>query len=426
MADTLWIDTDWTLAQWEDETLTVRIAYLWEFLKGASDERQAFIEQVHSGSFDANKEFPSFGDFMGFAISGQDVVNNVEKIVAALNNTAGTKFDFIKTDTIKADGTTVSDSARADYLDLGDILTDVLGYGDDELLISLDTDEGNDTAFLKTAWTKQLFEVMNYPRYYARQMTNIVDDFFSEIQIQQTSLQLQYNINNVLGTATAVANYFNPPNGVVDLYIANDLNETAPFSNSQEVYDYTESTYDGQLSGADWETQSTSMLNTTLKVSAVESIDRGASGAETKYSASNNRLRLRFKVNNNKRAESPNTYLAALKFYFFLYEKLSTVNTIYSDFGMGISALESQFIVLAPDIDDYYYLEPLVKPDFKTFTVPLFPALGVKNTNIEVNHQQSLNEFTNTPTPELSTHRTDIMVEANNSDGTAFEYYTPS
>lgn len=420
---TLWIDTDWTLAEWEDATLTVRIAYLWEFLKGAADERQAFIEQVHSGSFDANREFPSFGEFMGFAISGADAVNNVEKIIAALNNTAGTKFDFVKTDTIKADGTTVADSARADYLDLGDILTDVLGYGDDELLIALDTNDGDDTAILKTAWTKQLFQVMNYPQYYARQIVNTTDSFFSEIQTQRMVLNVIYDLNNVLGTLLqARANYINPPNALVDLYVTNDLKETAPFSTPQEVFDYTESTYNGQLASADWETV-TDVVNNSLFSTASESITLSGTSAQTDYDSGIEQRRIRFKVNENKRAQSPNTYLAALKLYFFLYKDTPTAT--FSDFGIGINELESKLLTLTPDGSGYYYLEPATQPDFTTFTVPAFPAAGVTNTNIEEYIQQSLNEFANTSNPILSTHRTDILVEANNSDGTAFEYFIP-
>jgi len=423
MAATKWILTDWTIAQWVDEGNTPMTFFLWEALKAASDERQAFVEQVFNTSFDPDNEFPAFGP-NGITLSGSDSVNNITKIVNALNNTSGTKFDFVKTDTIAADGTTVSNSIRADYLDLGDILTDVLSYPDDELLMAVDTGDGSNTAIWEMAWLKQLYEVMNYPQYYARQIINTTDSFFSEIQTQQMTLTVNYFPNITLGTATANAQYTNPPNGTVNLYVANDLNETAPFSTPQEVWDYTESTYDGQLAGADWVTV-TDYVNGVIDTRARMNITLSGTGTLLDYGSSiTQSRRVRFKVTANKRAVSPSTYIAVLKNYFFLNKDGIFSPDSFSDFGVGLNERESKLLTLTPDGSGYYYLEMPTAPDFTTFTVPTIPVTDGENSNSEGNSQYSLNENTNVTTPGLGTRRTDILVEANNSDGAAFEYYT--
>lgn len=420
MAATKWILPDWTIAQWVDEGNTPMTFFLWEALKAASDERQAFVEQVFNTSFDPDNEFPAFGP-NGITLSGSDSVNNITKIVNALNNTSGTKFDFVKTDTIAADGTTVANSIRADYLDLGDILTDVLSYPDDELLIAVDTGDGSNTVIWQMAWLKQLYEVMNYPQYYARQIINTTDSFFSEIQTQQMSLTVNYFPNITLGTATANAQYNNPPNGTVNLYVANDLNETAPFSTPQEVWDYTELTYDGQLAGADWVTV-TDYVNGVIDVNALMTIDLSGTQTLLDYESSiSQSKRLRFKATDNKRAVSPDTYVTVLKYYFFL--TAASVGN-FSDFGIGLNERESKLLTLVADGSGYYYLEMPTAPDFTTFTVPSIPVIDGQQSNFEGFQQFSLNEFTNVTTPILGTRRTDILVEANNSDGTAFGYYT--
>jgi hypothetical protein len=131
--------------------------------------------------------------------------------------------------------------------------------------------------------------------------------------------------------------------------------------------------------------------------------------------------RLRFKVTDNKRAVSPDTYVTVLKYYFFL--TAASVGN-FSDFGIGLNERESKLLTLTPDGSGYYYLEMPTAPDFTTFTVPTIPVVDGQESNFEGFQQFSLNEFTNVTTPILGTRRTDILVEANNSDGTAFEYYT--
>lgn len=423
MADSKWIiSVDWSIAKWTDETLFVFLSYLWPPLKEASDERQAFIEQVFNTSFDSDNEFPGFG-FDGITLSGPGMPNNIERIINALNNTSGTKFDFVKTDTIAADGTTVAAGNLADYLDLSDILTDVFSYASGELLIALDTDDGDESAIWQMKQLKQLYEVMNYTQYYARQIINSTDSFFSEIATQEMNLVVQYDYNTLLGTfLKGEADYTNAPNSTVDLYTTNDLNESAPFSTPQDVFDYTESTFDGEISTADWVTTSTGVA-VDITASASMSITLTGSGNIVLFESSIFRRRLRVKVTDNKRAVSPATYIAVLKYYFFLTEADISV---FNAFGTGVGDRETEFMTMVADGNDYYYLETATQPDYSSFTVPSVPTVdGNTNTRFEGFRQFSLNEFTNITTPILGSRRTDIMIEANNSDGTAFEYYSP-
>jgi len=121
MAVTKWLDpVNWTLAEWEDDTLTVFLAALWPSLKGAGDERQAYAEEAHEGGFDADYTFPDLATFSNFANADSGNPNNLEKITNNLMpdnlGVGGTGvLSTVETSTIKADGTAIA-SAEANYL----------------------------------------------------------------------------------------------------------------------------------------------------------------------------------------------------------------------------------------------------------------------------------------------------------------------
>lgn len=433
MADTKWILDDWTVAQWTDETQTVLIFFLWEALKLASDERQAFIEQVHSASFDADKEFPDFG-LTGITLQGvresPDFQNNMNRIINALDHSADTEFDIVDHSAIAADGTTVSSSVFPDHLLLKDILTDILGYADTRLLMDSDTTTtaliGTHTAIWQTSWLKQMYEVLNYPQYYARQIINTTDDFFSVIEYQDVSIRVDYKYHHALGFTpdvfdSASADYVNPPSSTTDLYVASDLNESAPFSTPQEVWDYSLTLYDDKKSSALWQ-----------EVSDATAIDPNISGSSRLRT--NNEFvtmsgfgpsvrRIRFKMTDSKRPSSPNTYIPVLKYYLCLYSRFTNFNS----FGVGIDELETKLMTMTPDLSGYYYMESDTPPDFSLMNVPSLPS-PINNTTdniyIEDAIYASINPHTK-PHFGIEPDRTDILVQANNPDGTSFEYYTP-
>jgi len=434
MAATEWILDDWTIAQWTDETQTAFLFFLWKALKLASDERQAFIEQVFNTSFDADKEFPDYGD-IGITLQGvresPDFQNNMNRVINALSHTDGTEFDIVDDSAIAADGTTVSSSVFPDYLQLGDILTDILGYPDTKLLMDMDTTTtalvGTHTAIWQMSWLKQLYEVMNYPQYYARQIINTIDSFFSVIEQQDMRIGVNYKYKHSLAPFdpdtfdSASADYVNPPSSTTNLYISGDLNESAPFSTPQDVWDYSLSLFDGKKSSALWQTIS--------DATAVDPKIEGATRIRTDGDHVNmtdfgpSVKRIRFKMTDSKRSVSPTTYITILKYYLCLYSSF----TAFNSFGVGVDELETKLLTMTPDAGDYYYMESVTAPDFTLMNVPSLPS-PIDDTTDNIVIEDAIYASLN---PQTKLHfgiepdRTDILVEANNSDGTAFEYYTP-
>lgn len=419
MADSLWID-ELTFAQWEDDELTVIVDTPWRALKGAGDERQAYAEQTHSSGFDADYTFPDFSDLKSLFASGSGSPNNAVKIKNNLmpdnlGVSGSAVLSTVETSTIKADGTAIA-SAEANYLTYAEILTGPLGYASGTFLHMTDTANGIDNALLRMAWVVQWYRYMSYTKYFAKQLDTGIDNFFDEVEHRSMVLNVGYDYNSTTNTFIgANAFYTNPPNGTVDLYATNDLNEAAPFSTEQEVWDYTVATFDGELATADWESMTG---GGTIRSTATMTIDRDLGPDDiTEYSANIEQRQVRFKVNESFRALSPDKFQAALYFYFYITEPAASITT-FNNLGVGLDEDESKFLELTADVSEWYYLEPVTAPDFDDFTPPTRPITTDIVTNSEGYEGFALNN-------EGGGHTNDIIVETNDPAGTAFEYYTP-
>jgi len=265
------------------------------------------------------------------------------------------------------------------------------------------------------AWAVQWYKYMSYTQYFVKILQTGLDDFFDEIETRSMILTVSYDYNSTTSSFIgATANYTNPPNGTNNLYSTNDLNESSPFSTSQEVWDYTVSTFEGELSTADWvSATATAGTKATAQMQIIR--DLGPDDI-TEYEAGIEQTQVRFKVNESFRAASPATFQAALHFYFYITEPASFHT--FSALGVGLNEDESQFNELVADGSDWYYLEPLTAPDFDVFTPPARPSGTETVLEGEGYESFALNN-------EGGGHTADIFVETNNPDGTAFEYYNP-
>ena len=414
MATTKWLDpSGWTLADWTDESLTVLVDHLWNTLKGAADERQAFAEFSHSSGFDPNNEFPNFSDLKNLFNSSSSSPNNAVKIENAVLNPGLT---VVETDTIKADGTAFG-SAEADFLTLSQILTEIFSYASGTLLHMIDSTSGTENALLRMAWIKQWFQIMDYPEYYAQNVTPSGNDFFDELEVQFIGVTTTYDYDvgsSSPGLDVANCRLRSPQSSssAVDIYVANDLNETAPFSTSQEVYDYTVSQINSEKSTRAWQT-TVGALTESIRQQVFYSLRRTGSGAvdEWEYTVTVAEAgRIRFKPNESLRALSPESFQANLYEYFYL-SKFGSFD--FNNFGAGYNEGESKFLELTADGSGWYYMN-LESPDYTTFSIPADPSTGGTASKDEANEL-------NTLTPDGFNN---VIIHANNSDGDSFEYYT--
>jgi hypothetical protein len=422
MATTKWLDpSGWTLADWEDDTLTVLVDYLWAALKGAADERQAYSERGHSGSFDADYTFPDFSDLKNLFNSSASSPNNAKKIeFSTFPYIGGSAFGanphanyVIETDTIEADGTAIT-SAEAKQLTLFRLLDDLLGYTTIFDHIE-DTSNGLNTALLRKVWVTQWFQVMDYPKYIHEPFRPTAGTaLFSVVETQDLFMEVSYDYSTASGFLGASA--FLTVNGgsPVDKYTTNDLKESAPFSNSQAVYDYTYGILNTQKSTAAWITTTT---NPNFEVSQqVQNYTLSRSPTnEYHYQINMREKRIRFKPNDAFRATSPDKYATLIHKYFYLTEISGTIAGLTATFNAfgGPAEDTSKFTNITVDGDGYFYLNTVA--DYSTFTVPADPAdLGIIQAR-EGNDFQTLDDVS----------LWGVLSEVNNTDGTAFEYYTP-
>ena len=415
MADTKWLDpVGWTMADWEDNSITVLVDHLWNTLKGASDERQAFAEITHSAGFDVDNEFPNLSDFKNLLSSLPDGDWNPAQIIErAVLNPALT---VIKTTTIKADGT-ASASAFMEFLTLAQILTDVLGYASGTLLHMTDTLDGSQRALLQKIWLTQWFQVMDYPKYYAQRLSPSGTDFFDEFEVQFIHVRTSYSYDT--GTSTpgldnATCYIISPTNtsSAVNVYIANDLNETAAFSTNQEVFDYTVAQNAAERATRPWLTTSGWLSPTITQGATFQArYNPSVGGGEYDISSIIVEERIRFKPNASLRALSPEEYQAKIHLYFYL----TTSSSLFNAFGESYTEGGSNFIELTADVDGWDYVS-FNTPDWSLFTVPASPTTYTTVIATESN-------TINTLAPD---NLSNLIVEPNNSNGAYFEYYTPS
>lgn len=416
MADTKWLDpASWTLADWEDETRRPLLNFLWDTLRGGANERVAFYNQTHDSSFPTNYDFPDYNTDKSVALASDYL-----KIRNAVWPSGLKDSKTMKNTDMVDGGTVTSNSDIPDELQLNDILSELSYSPDTTMLHVTDTSSGTQSALARMAWVKQWYEIMNYITWVNRTLTTTgygptTSDLISDIEFQQYKIAVFYGYNPNTSTFNSATCYETEPRFTstpVDIYTANDLNETAPFSTMQEVRDYAITQIDPD--NATW--VSTTRGDTLFLFAKLEEqISNEALANNYTIDADYELVRLRFKINDSFRATSPNRFTSDI--YWFLYYT-HTVGT-FSDFGNGFSEDDNSLIKLTADGSGWYYLE--IDPDFDHEPVLSVPAIGTGDS-------QTFQCVKRTISPNMAFTATEnsIYQKPNLTAGTAWEWYTPA
>ena len=349
MAATRWTDpASWTYANCSDNTKQPLTSHLLPTWKAASDERNAWTNLTHDSGFAGAETFPDFiGDLMNFGA-------NSPKNSIRIKNAVWPE-DVVETSTINSSGTFTNIAADfPDKIDLPGVLTGPLGYASGTLLHETETNGGDQNALFRMPWFVQWFEVMDYPQYYNRAVTDILSlDYFLEIERQYVEVEVIYKFNDVTSSFVSATAFLTTPligSTPVDIYVTNDLNESSPFSTHADVRDYA----DGLLAAnsSTW-ANSTSSLGHT--VAATISLDSEISSNITTFEARVTNSRIRFKVKDQFRATSPSKFAPDVWWNGFYQEGGGGGDPTY-DFGSGETDKEMQFFKMSK-VGDWYYLE---------------------------------------------------------------------
>lgn len=417
MADSKWTDL-WDLSNWSDEELTVLMSHVWPDLKAASNERVALTEESHIDGFSAGNTFPDLIGDIGTALSSYaEVIEN-----------SCFPESVMKTSDMVNSGTVTSTSDLPTEFGLQSLLTE-LGYtGIAHFQHYIDLDGGERPALARALWYVQWYKVMNYTTYLRRVLVKSGTiyspyDFINEIQFNQYSLAVIYEYDTGTGAPIGItAKYRQPTYGAtpIDLYVTNDLNETAPFSTPQEVRDYaiskmyTSSTWiDAGASGGrifPIYARQLDQIRTDLPLSTSVGI------YVTLYHS-----RLRFKTNQIFRSISPNKFVIPVWWLSYFTVAPYGSGGTFSDFGLGVSEDDRSFIEITADGSGWYnyYFDP----DFDTEPVLTIPAVGNNIT-------QNFSCVKTSLKPDMSLgvfeSENNIYIEPNTTDGNNFQYYTPA
>ena len=412
MADTRWEDPDnWTFANCSDNTKQPLISHLWETWKEAADEHVAFTDGVHSGSFTAANTFPDLiGNLVNFGANSPKNSIRIENSIYP--------EDVIETDSINSSGAYTGPSDAPDDLTLSELLTGPLGYASGTLLHITETDSGDQNALFRMPWFVQQFEVMSYPEFYERQIFSSGggSDYLTDVETQHVKIEVEYIFNGT--TFISATAFLTTPllsSTPVDIYMANDLKETAPLSTVADVRDYA-----ADLLAANSSTWS-STVTSGEAISARIQLDDDTIGSDQVYRAAVTNNRVRFKALDNFRSDSPDKFTPVVKWNGFYDEQNLTTGGVPQpkyDFGTGETDQEMQFITLST-IASFYYLQLIdvggTLPDYKSYAVPVSPVKTLTSETI----RQTMSSI------PAGIGANFVMFNPNRTDGTGFLSYTP-
>ena len=409
MALTRWLDPNnppndlWTIAHWTDTDLIVLMFHVWPSIKAATDERLAFSLRTQSSGFPINRNFPSFED---------EIITDVD---VNLYDEMIWPEDVPQWENIQTSGTFNAVTSPPGLLSIEDYLQDVEGYASQYLLVYLDTDFKSKTAMIKWPWAIQLYQVLNYPQYYERRLWTTGDHPFLIVQKQVLFIFVEYDYNTP--SSFTKGRCLRGLNGVnTDIYVANDLNESAPMSTPQQVKDYTVAQFDAEfaaLGDADWQTVG-SLINSGPYGSSYEDrISHFTGHDRVEYNNRAEITRYRFKTIQEFRADNTRYDSDYYVNYYFTGH-----NDPYVDFGTGKTDQDVEFVQLTADGNDNFVLE-IPNPDYSNAGTGAPPALPPVGTPLVTAGGAIFKEFINT------TGQAEVVyARPNKIDGTGYLFYT--
>ena len=410
MALTRWLDPNnapndlWTIADWTDTSLTVLMSHVWPSITDAVNERLAFSLRTQSSGFPANREFPDMED----SLITDDDVNLYDEMIWP--------EEVVEEANIQTSGTYSNPSSHPGLLTLSEFLQDVESYPSGNLLIYIDTAFQSKTALLQWAWAIQMYQALNYPKYYQRELKTTGSFAFPLIERQNLEILVTYEYNTSSGALVAATCTRNLNGTITDIYVANDLNESAPWSTSQEVKDYVVSQFDTEFAGLgdlDWVSITSDGnpygSNYDHRIINAYGVNRIA------YRCSAQIRRYRFQVDQEYRAD--NTRYDADQYVNYYY---TGHNDTYQDFGTGKVDKDVEFVQLVADVNDNFVLE-VPNPDYSNAGTGAPPAIPITPA---VTIEENVGIFKEI-IPAEGTVKVTIYARPNKVDGTGFEFYTP-
>jgi len=411
MAATRWLDPGggFTLPDYLDETLTLLPDFLWPTHTLASNERVSFMELTDNTGYDDLQTFPAFSELVAATRLDQVAPDSVERIKSSIHPiTAGAGVVIMETDSFQVGVLEDGLNTFPDQITLIEVLTNVLGYASGTLLIDSDSSGANRNCLMRTAQIKQFYEVMNYQDYYGTVLNGVASHISPMESLTFTgapansglsiTIEIIYNhTDTTFQNCTAFIGFEGA--NTVDLYVANDLNESSPFSTMEEIRTYAiglmnanNSTYSpmvGTLSGA----------NNSLISSYT-----GTPG--------NNQKRLtieffsqRFKVEDANRPTPAQFYTYPVWWNGFY----SITN---SDFSTGFTHRLLVLEEMPKDGNDFMYTD-VAGMNYNTPTI----AINKGESSSDIIFRRMYSQF--------NTAAHGVFLRPNQTDGTAYEYYTP-
>lgn len=246
MAASKWLDP-WALVNWTNLTLNVIPDHTWPSLTGASNERNSFINRTHDSGYTTLKTFPPLSANKDLGRLDGTSPTNMARIRQAMNDNTS-DVTLVETDDLNS-GTTRSLPFRPNALNLSELLIDGLGFASGVLLLDTESDDGNQNCLSRRAHDSQFYECLNYPEYYGITFDS-ASPWVTLIEVYEvpasasgdnrgTRIKIAINYQHTATTFTsATAKIGYESDTMTDVYVANDLNESAPFSTMAEVRDY--------------------------------------------------------------------------------------------------------------------------------------------------------------------------------------------
>ena len=416
MPDTEWRNFDnWDYEDWTDIEKKPLESIL-ELIAGACDERQAMVEQSHESGFDADNKWPIRE--VGLYTDAQNGLSdtNRERIEKAIWPRPVLKT----TDINQSGGSVTAGDIPGAKMQLEDVLQEVFGYASG---VPLSTTQ----ELQRMSVLKQWFEVLDYPEFYEQKL---IEDgaggsetpWCTDIETQYINVETEYIYNDpddLFLSAECIVTEPRSSSAPNDVYVANDLNESSPFSTPTEVRDYTIDKYDEAVTDDNWYTAEddaeTFLIQSYIRFQLINNEDNPLPEKIVKVWIRNSRIR--FKVPDIFRATMPDKFTATVKFYGF-YADPNQTDFSFDDLGTGETEDEVLFLTLTADGSDYYYLE-VANPDFTSPTVPTFPTSGGEINGYGMRRIL----LASAQNGNLNAIRNAVIIAPNRED--EFLYYTP-
>lgn len=443
---TKWEDyTGMSFSDWQAMTKKPLID-IWEHIKGAADERVAFLQASHlsGGSFRAEPEFPSINELLKLTSTQLNTIS--ENIFANPDLTALRDAVCVKNGTIQTGVSAPTfanlqsaiqnnNSNLARSITKAQCLQDVFGYAGTELDFVTDYNTGSDKILPLKRYIKQMFELLNYPVYYSvpfdgSYITEGDGGGTAQIERVEVLVIYQYNTSPTSGDSFVSAEaYVIINNGTpVSVYTTNDLDESGvTFSTMSDLLTLAQSFMDTYFDGTNYSSGVAPDREACFARSTPVSQAQYDSGSDTYFyqlDIALARSRYRYKTAQGYRPTSPDRF--TYEVYQNEYYELEATDTSEFDFDTGKTDLNLEFNQLTADGSGYFNIDLPAGFSFDNVALPSVPASTEFYNSLEERIYRMSPDINYENWVEFGGYRPSLFVKPNLTSGNGFLYFTPS